>query len=86
MWILKCLRNPQKNIHVVGKNPVTGLGRQQIIGGSGQSTSADDASRHWTLTVRQKPLHPSSSSVFTGCLFGGRDGLICCQRFGGQMM
>lgn len=31
-------------------------------------------------------LHPSSSSVSRGPRFGGRDGLICCQRLGGQMM
>lgn len=31
-------------------------------------------------------LHPSSSWVSSGPLFAGRDGLICCQRCGGQMM
>lgn len=30
--------------------------------------------------------YSSSSSVSTGRLLGGRDALICCQRFGGQMM
>lgn len=31
-------------------------------------------------------LHSLSSSVYSGPLFGGRYGLICCQRCGGQMM